>query len=78
MAPERRVAPAEGQFTGHPGSPGGNPTPAQIDSLRSWLAGQGVTLPEVLPARAPAAKTSQTDRLLGDGSGDGYVNFWDA
>ena len=44
--------------------------------MRAWFVARGVQLPDSLPM-APAAKAAQSDRLLGDGDGNGYVNFWD-
>ena len=79
LAPERRVVPAE-RPSGPSRNPGGTPSQAALDSLRAWFAGRGVTLPAEIPAE-PAGKVAKvaqtTERLLGDGSSDGWVNFWD-
>ncbi len=57
------------------------PTPAApVDghqALVAWFAQRGITLPDQ-PPHEPAAKVAQDDeRLLGDGSGNGRVNYWD-
>ena len=72
MAPEPRGAPAEPATVDRPGSLGGTvPEP-----LRAWFAARGVQLPTTI-APEPAAKAASGERLLGDGSGNGVVNFYD-
>ena len=79
VAPERRVVPAERSLSGHPRSPGGPPLlpEAAPDSLRAWFAERGVTLPADPQPLDPAAKVAQDQRLLGDGDGNGRVNYSD-
>ena len=80
MAPEPGVdTPAERPFSGHPESFGSTPTlpEAVPDSMRAWFAERGVTLPEKLAPRPAAKAASDHERLLGDGNGDGKVDYWD-
>ena len=75
MTPGRGDSPAEPPLAGHPGPPGGAPSTIP-DSMRSWFAERGITLPAEMPAD-PAPKVAQDERLLGDGSGNRRVNYYD-
>ena len=44
--------------------------------MRAWFGRRGVTLPASAPPE-PAAKGVSDERLLGDGSGNGRVNYYD-
>ena len=61
-------------------SPTHSPPPeADYRAMTAWFAERGITLPSTPPpGPRPAAKVAQDSRILGDGSGDGLVNFWDA
>lgn len=55
MAPGRGDSPAGPSLAGHPAPPGGPPTIP--DSMRSWFAERGITLPAEIPAH-PAGPTT--------------------
>ena len=74
MAPGRGDSPAGPFLAGHPAPPGGASTIP--DSMRSWFAERGITLLTEIPAD-PAGKAASDERLLGDGSGNGIVSWWD-
>ena len=68
-APDRAPSPAA------PTEPSSFPSTVPAD-MRAWFAERGVVLPAQPPAE-PAAKAAQDERLLGDGSGNGRVNYYD-
>ncbi len=57
------------------------PTAALVDrdyeDFVSWFEGRGITLPDRPPAPEPAGKAAQEIAILGDGTGNGSVSFWD-
>ena len=51
---------------------------AEYQTLRGWLARQGIPAPvEGPPAPEAASKAAHGRRLLGDATGDGRITFWD-
>lgn len=73
-APEPRGAPAEPATVDRPGSLGGTLPTSIPPDMRAWFAARGVQLPAMPP---PAAKVASSERLLGDGTGNGTVGWWD-
>ncbi len=51
--------------------------PVTHQEMVTWFAGRGITLPSEPPAKAVAKPAANDQKILGDATGDGEVDYWD-
>ncbi len=53
------------------------PDAASHQEMAAWFAERGITLPSEPPAKAVAKPAANDQKILGDATGDGEVDYWD-